>query len=232
MIVSIHQPNYIPWIGFFHKLISSDVYVIFDDVQFPRGKDYANRNQIKTNNGKMWLTASVLGKKDLKPWNQIEINNNGWKEKHIKNIKSFYKKTKYFNVYYPTLKLIYDHDYKFLLDFNMDLIISMCIALGKTPEMILSSDIKTELTGLDKILYILKELKATKYISGDGEGSKRYIDEQAFKNNNIELIWQNFKHPVYNQLHGEFIPYMSILDLLFNEGGPNSFNIIKNNICK
>ena len=225
MIVSIHQPNYIPWLGFFHKLLLSDTYVVFDDVQFPRGKDYANRNQIKTNNGKMWLTASVLGKKDLKPWNQIEINNNGWKEKHLTNIESFYKKTPYFKSYFLFLKRIYETDHKLLLDLNLDLIIFFLGCLDKIPNIILSSDIKTELTGLDKILYILKDQKATKYISGDGEGSRRYIDEQLFKDNNIELIWQNYKHPTYKQLYGEFIPYLSILDLLFNEG-PNSKNII------
>ena len=125
MIVSIHQPNYIPWIGFFHKLLLSNTYVIFDDVQFPRGKDYANINQIKTNNGKMWLTASVLGKKDLKPWNQIEINNNGWKEKHLKNIKSFYQKAPYFERYYPVLEKIYEQDHKLLIDLNIDLIIGL-----------------------------------------------------------------------------------------------------------
>ena len=228
MIVSIHQPNYIPWLGFFHKLLLSDTYVVFDDVQFPRGKDYANRNQIKTNNGKMWLTASVLGKKDLKPWNQIEINNNGWKEKHLTNIESFYKKTPYFKSYFLFLKRIYETDHKLLLDLNLDLIIFFLGCLDKIPNIILSSDIKTELTGLDKILYILKDQKATKYISGDGEGSRRYIDEQLFKDNNIELIWQNYKHPTYKQLYGEFIPYLSILDLLFNEG-PNSKNII---LCK
>ena len=225
MIVSIHQPNYIPWLGFFHKLLLSDTYIVFDDVQFPRGKDYANRNQIKTNNGKMWLTASVLGKKDLKPWNQIEINNNGWKEKHLTNIESFYKKTPYFKSYFLFLKRIYETDHKLLLDLNLDLIIFFLGCLDKIPNIILSSDIKTELTGLDKILYILKDQKATKYISGDGEGSRRYIDEQLFKDNNIELVWQNYKHPTYNQLYGEFIPYLSILDLLFNEG-PNSKNII------
>ena len=225
MIVSIHQPNYIPWLGFFHKLLLSDTYVVFDDVQFPRGKDYANRNQIKTNNGKMWLTASVLGKKDLKPWNQIEINNNGWKEKHLTNIESFYKKTPYFKSYFLFLKRIYETDHKLLLDLNLDLIIFFLGCLDKIPNIILSSDIKTELTGLDKILYILKDQKATKYISGDGEGSRLYIDEQLFKDNNIELIWQNYKHPTYKQLYGEFIPYLSILDLLFNEG-PNSKNII------
>ena len=228
MIVSIHQPNYIPWLGFFHKLLLSDTYVVFDDVQFPRGKDYANRNQIKTNNGKMWLTASVLGKKDLKPWNQIEINNNGWKEKHLTNIESFYKKTPYFKSYFLFLKRIYETDHKLLLDLNLDLIIFFLGCLDKIPNIILSSDIKTELTGLDKILYILKDQKATKYISGDGEGSRRYIDEQLFKDNNIELIWQNYKHPTYKQLYGEFIPYLSILDLLFNEG-PNSKDII---LCK
>ena len=225
MIVSIHQPNYIPWIGFFNKLLLSDTYVVFDDVQFPRGKDYANRNQIKTNNGKMWLTASVLGKKDLKPWNQIEINNNGWKEKHLNNIESFYKKTPYFKSYFLFLKRIYENDHKLLLDLNLDLIVFFLGCLDKIPNIILSSDIKTELTGLDKILYILKNQNATKYISGDGEGSKRYIDEQLFKDNNIELMWQNYKHPTYKQLYGEFIPYLSILDLLFNEG-PNSKNII------
>ena len=87
------------------------------------------------------------------------------------------------------------------------------------------TDIKTDLKGLDKILYILKNLNATKYISGDGDGSKRYIDEKLFSDQGIELVWQNYKHPIYKQQFNEFIPYMSILDLLFNEG-PNSKNII------
>ena len=176
----------------------------------------------------MWLTASVLGKKNLKPWNQIEINNNGWKEKHLNNIESFYKKSPYFKSYFIFLKRIYETNHNLLIDFNLDLIIFFIGCLNKNCNIVLSSDIKTQLTGLDKILYILKDQNATKYISGDGEGSKRYIDEQLFKNNNIELIWQNYNHPTYNQLHGDFIPYMSILDLLFNEG-PNSKNII---LCK
>ena len=218
MIVSIHQPNYIPWIGFFNKILSSDIYVVFDDVQFPRGKDYANRNQIKTNNSKIWLTVPVIGKSDLKPWNQIKINKNGWVNKHLTSIESFYKKAPYFNEYY--LK-----DHNLLVDLTLDLIKHFIKILNKETKIVLSSSIKTDLKGLDKILYILKTLNATKYISGDGEGSKRYIDESLFKENNIELIWQNYKHPVYKQQFNGFIPYMSILDLLFNEG-PNSKNII------
>ena len=225
MVVSIHQPNYIPWLGFFNKILLSDTYVVFDDVQFPRGKDYANRNQIKTNNGKMWLTVPVIGKSDLKPWNQIEINKNGWVNKHLSNIESFYKKTPYFNEYYPEIKNIYLKDHNLLIDLTLDLIKHFLKILDKEVKIILSSDIKTDLKGLDKILYILKNLNATKYISGDGDGSKRYIDEKLFSDQGIELVWQNYKHPTYKQQFNEFIPYMSILDLLFNEG-PNSKNII------
>ena len=225
MVVSIHQPNYIPWLGFFNKILLSDTYVVFDDVQFPRGKDYANRNQIKTNNGKMWLTVPVIGKSDLKPWNQIEINKNGWVNKHLSNIESFYKKTPYFNEYYPEIKNIYLKDHNLLIDLTLDLIKHFLKILDKEVKIVLSSDIKTDLKGLDKILYILKNLNATKYISGDGDGSKRYIDEKLFSDQGIELVWQNYKHPIYKQQFNEFIPYMSILDLLFNEG-PNSKNII------
>ena len=225
MVVSIHQSNYIPWLGFFNKILLSDTYVVFDDVQFPRGKDYANRNQIKTNNGKMWLTVPVIGKSDLKPWNQIEINKNGWVNKHLSNIESFYKKTPYFNEYYPEIKNIYLKDHNLLIDLTLDLIKHFLKILDKEVKIVLSSDIKTDLKGLDKILYILKNLNTTKYISGDGDGSKRYIDEKLFSDQGIELVWQNYKHPIYKQQFNEFIPYMSILDLLFNEG-PNSKNII------
>ena len=105
MIVSIHQPNYLPWLGYFDKIIKSDIFVIFDDVQYPRGKKgfFGNRNQIKTNNGKMWLTVPVIGKGDFKNFNEIEINYNGWNKKHIQNIYNFYKKATYFDKYFEDM---------------------------------------------------------------------------------------------------------------------------------
>tara|TARA_R110000868_G_scaffold409484_2_gene695068 strand:- start:2844 stop:3542 length:699 start_codon:yes stop_codon:yes gene_type:complete len=228
MVTSIHQPNYIPWLGFFHKVLLSDTYVVFDDVQFPRGKDFANRNQIKTNNGTLWLTATVLRKEDLKPWNQVEINNNGWIEKHLVNLEAFYKKTTYYKDYYPALNEIYLKKHNLLIDLNLDLIKYFLTVLDKKVDIVLSSSIPTELKGMDKILHILKTLNTTEYVSGDGEGSKRYIDEDLFKQSNIELVWQNYKHPTYKQQFGEFSPYMSIVDLIFNEG-PNSKDIILHN---
>lgn len=225
MIVSIHQPNYIPWLGFFNKILLSDIYIIFDDIQYPRGKDYANRNQIKTNNSKLWLTLPVIGKSELKPWNEIELNNNGWQQKHLNNIKTFYKKSLYFESYYSKLEEIYLKNHNKLVDFNVDLIKFFLKALDKDIKILYSSDIKTNLKGIDKIFYILKYVQATKYISGSGEGSRKYIKKEDFDKNNIELIWQEYKHPTYKQLYEGFIPQLSIIDLLFNEG-PNSKNII------
>ena len=90
MNVSIHQPNYLPWLGFFNKVAQSDIYVVFDDVQYPMGKDFHNRNQIKTNNGKTWLTIPVVGKSERRKFNEIQIKDNGWNEKHLNNINTTY----------------------------------------------------------------------------------------------------------------------------------------------
>lgn len=227
MIVSIHQPNYLPWLGFFDKISKSDTFVIFDDVQFPRGKNhFGHRNLIKTNAGSKWLTIPLVGKSEFKNFNEIEINYNGWNNEHVRLIDVFYNKTKYFNNYYPDIKNIIEQSYNNLSELNITLINYFLKCLDIKTNIVLSSNIcPSDMSGSDKILYILDQLKATKYISGTGPGSLRYINEDDFKTRNIELVWQHYNHPVYKQQYGDFIPYVSIIDLLFNEG-ENSKNII------
>ena len=130
MKTCIHQPNYLPWLGFFNKIAQSDTYVVFDDVQYPRGKDWANRNQIKTNNGKLWLTIPVVGKSEFRKWKDIEIADNRWSKKHLGNINNFYRKSKYFDVYYKDLEKFYNKDYLKLIDLNVDLIKYFCDVLN------------------------------------------------------------------------------------------------------
>ena len=220
MIVSIHQPNYLPWLGYFDKIIKSDIFVIFDDVQYPRGKKgfFGNRNQIKTNNGKMWLTVPVIGKGDFKNFNEIEINYNGWNKKHIQNIYNFYKKATYFDKYFEDIKIILMKEHSNLSELSTELILYFMEVLDIDTKIMYSSEFKTEKTGGDKIMYILKELNATEYISGNGPGSLRYINEEDFSDRNIKLTWQEYKHPEYKQLHSEFISHLSVLDLLFISG--------------
>ena len=227
MIVSIHQPNYLPWLGFFDKIKQSDYFVIFDNVQFPRGKNhFGHRNRIKTNNGTIWLTIPLLDKSNFKNFNEIKINYNGWQEKHLSLIENFYKKTPYFLDYFEDIKSILNKNHDSLCDLNTTLILYFLEKLDIKTKILFSSDIcPDEISGSERIDYILQSLKATQYISGDGPGSLRYINEDNFKQNNIDLIWQHYDTKPYKQLYGEFIPYMSIIDLLFNEG-PNSKNII------
>jgi hypothetical protein len=166
------------------------------------------------------------GKSELKNFDEIEINYNGWNNNHLNLIKNFYKKSKYFNVYYGDLESILRVNYKTLSELNSALIKYFLNVMEIKTQVVFCSEIcPKEVSGGDRIMYLLKNLNATKYISGTGPGSMRYINEQEFKDNNIELIWQHYNHPKYTQLYGDFKPYMCIIDLLFNEG-TNSKSII------
>lgn len=219
--VAIHQPNFLPWLGYFHKISLADIFVFFDDVQFPRGKTYGNRVKIKTNNGELWITVPVLSKGELPCFNSILINNTApWQRKILKTIELSYKKAKYFEKYHERFSEIFLSDYERLIDLNIALIQYVVEMLGLNVKLCLSSEILSgrELNAEDKIISILKYLEASVYVSGSGAGSERYIENGRFRLENIKLEWQIFSAPVYEQLWGPFIPGLSIIDLLFNCG--------------
>ena len=112
MIASIHQPNFLPWVGFFNKILRSDVYVVFDDVQFPRGKDIAYRNKIKINNGTKWLSVPISNESQLVPWNKAQISNTNWKTDHINSIHEAYRQSTHFETVFDELTKIYDNEYE------------------------------------------------------------------------------------------------------------------------
>ena len=223
MIVAIHQPNYLPWLGYFNKMAESDVFVLFDDVQLPvghgSGKGFVVRNRVKTANGVQWLTVPVKEKGELRLIKEALIVQDGkWQKKHWKTIQLSYKKAPYFDRYEAKFSQIYNASWENLGELNVTLIKLIKALMGINTMLILSSEMNIEARGAEKIISIVRELKADKYITGEGKGSKRYIAEEEFKKNNIELIYQQFKHPVYHQLWGDFVPNLSVIDLLFNEG--------------
>lgn len=227
MTVSIHQPNFLPWLGFFDKIKRSDAFVIFDNVQYPRGKGhFGNRNKIKIDNNSKWLTVPVEGKSEMKNFNQISYKKSNWKEEHLRLIHQFYNKSTYYKMYIEDFKDEYYKEFDNISDFNTNLIKYFLYELDIDTKVYFSSElIKEDVNGANRIMSILKKLKATKYITGSGSGSVRYINEDDFKKANIELEWQNYTHPVYEQKYGDFLPYMNILDLLFNVG-PYSDEVI------
>ena len=221
MIVSIHQPNYLPWLGFFDKIKRSDIFVVFDDVQFPRGKKhFGHRNQIKTPNGAKWLSVPIKNKSDMVSFNDTIINYDiDWQRDHCSLIVNNYQKAPYFNDYYQGIENIIMSEYKSLTELSTDLIRYFMKELNIDTKIIYSSSISgLGLKGSDKIFSILENTRAKSYITGSGPGSQRYIDEEEFKKRNINLHWQNYECKEYNQLFGDFIPYLSVVDLLFNHG--------------
>ncbi len=218
MRVAIHQPNYIPWIGFFHKMALCDLFVFFDDVQLPRGKSYASRTRLKGPNGLMWLTVPVLKKSGLEAIKETKIvSGSNWMKKHSRSIRSAYMKASGFEKYINLIETSYKENWTKLLDLNLTFIHKIRYILNLKCDLILSSSIgDSSLMGADRIMDILKVVSATSYLSGSGAGSQRYIDPIRFKKESIELISQDFVCPEYLQQWGEFVPNLCILDLIFN----------------
>jgi hypothetical protein len=221
MKVAIHQPNFLPWIGFFNKIRSVDLFILFDDVQFERGKTYTSRTKILTQGNETWLTVPVINKSSLLQIKDIEIVRDlNWKSKHLKTLALNYKKTPYFDDIFHLIDIIYKGNSNFLIDYNIPLIKSICEYLQFKTEFKLSSELHIEdANGSDKILNLLKSVKTNEYLSGKGEGSRRYINEREFKLAGIVLNWQDFILKPYKQFGTqEFIGNLSIIDLLFNMG--------------
>lgn len=227
MIIGIHQPNYIPWIGYFYKIMSCDKFVFLDDVQYIKNS-YINRNKIKTPQGDSWLTLPVYFKGNFgENINKIKLKNElNWNEKHLKTIEMNYKKSPFFQKYFNDLKEIYSIKYEYISDLNISIIKYILKVLDIKTEILLSSELQIEGSSTERLINICKALGGDKYFSG--KGGEKYQDEDLYSENKIDLIYTDFVHPHYPQLWNEFLPNMSMLDFLFN-CGEECVHIIKEN---
>lgn len=218
MNVTIHQPEHIPWLGFFHKINMADVYVVLDNVQYRR-RYFQNRNKIRTKDGYQWMTVP-LEKEDrdelLIKDARIANEDLKWKKRNIENIYHNYCKTPYFKYYWDEFKDIYSKDYLLLAELNFALLSFFFKKLGIKREIQLTSTLNVSGDKGDLILNICKALNAETYISGIS--GKEYLDLKLFHDASINVVFQEFHHPIYKQLHEPFIPCMSVIDLLFNHG--------------
>jgi hypothetical protein len=223
VIVTIHQPEHLPWLGFFHKISQADLFVILDSVQF-RKNYFQNRNKIRTANGWTWLTVPV--KRNINTLiKDVEIDNNqNWRKKCWNSIYFAYKKAPFFSEYSNILEKIYKRDWINLRELNIQLIKQFLSFLSLEPKILKSSEMDVHGKGSKLILNICKKVDADTYISGIF--GKEYLKLSDFKEAGIEVIFQEFHHPIYKQLYEPFISGMSIIDLLFNHG-PDSLGTIR-----
>lgn len=217
MILTAHQPVYLPWCGLFHKIAMADMFISFNQVQY-QPKDWNNRNLIKTHSGPTYLTVPVLRKGYLhKSISDIEINNSlPWARKHWKSISMAYASAPFFDKYKDFFESIYSRQWDRLVELNEALLVGL-LDLLRIPVPVRSAgdwDFEGEKSNL--VLDMCQKVGATKYISG--AMGVDYVDISSFENARIELYFQDYEHPTYPQLHGEFVSHLSVLDLLFNCG--------------
>ena len=232
MILTAHQLSYLPWLGYFHKIALADNFVILDSVQFEKNS-FTNRNKIKTSNGETWLTIPVEMKGHMEKTildMQMDSKSN-WKKKHWNSLVMNYKKTEYFNRYSSFFENYYQNQTNNLSEFILRSTLFFFEELKINPKTFRLSELKVESKKQDLIIDLCKVTNSNAFVFG--ALGKDYVDENLFRSSNIATYFQEYKHPVYPQLWGDFVPYMGIVDALFNLGPERTKEIIfKENITK
>jgi WbqC-like protein family len=217
VILTAHQPVYLPWLGLLHKIAVADLFCYFDIVQY-QTKDFNNRNRIKTHTGELWLSVPVESKNHFeKCVGDIRIVQSGWQRKHFKSIQHAYGKAAYFDAYSAELEsILLLQSFETLSELNFAILRFLMRSLGIDTPIVKASDYVFQGTKSDLVLDMCVQLKANVYIFGSqGRG---YADVDKFLAASVKPYFQDYRHPTYRQLHGDFLPYMSVIDLLFNEG--------------
>jgi hypothetical protein len=217
MRLVILQPSYLPWLGYFDQLHKSDVFVIYDDVQFDK-HGWRNRNRIKTPQGAQWLTVPVLTHGLGKPTNrQVRIKaGDPWPRKHLQALRTYYGKAPAFDLVFPRIEAWLSRPWDFLWELDLAGLAVFSDLLGLRREIRLSSELHVEGVQTERLIRICRALGADTYLTGDA--AKDYLEAAAFAAAGIRLEYHDYHHPTYAQLHGDFLSHLSIVDLLMNHG--------------
>lgn len=234
MNISIHQPHYFPWIGYLDKMAKSDIFVILDQVQLEKGSQMIRNCVLDANGAKKYITISADTKDYLaREYRSIQTKDiAGWTTRQLNALKNYYRKAKYQKEIMPILEHFFQG--------NHDTVCQWVCASIELARKIL--DIKTPLNYQSQIEYdrenkrsdlvyaICEALKADVYFSGRG-ASVSYLERDKFAANHIDIVFQDFQHPVYSQCgRATFIPGVSVIDMLFNCGIEESKRIFWKNV--
>ena len=227
MLVSINQPSYLPWLGYFERIARSDLHVVLDHVQFEKNS-YTNRNKVRTKDGWTWLTVPLMTKGrfgDL-AINVIEIvPGDPWPRKHWATLKMAYGKAPFFREYASAYEALYARNWPGFMPMVRAFLEQHLRDLGIGTPLRFSSEMGTDGEKSELVLNLCRAADADSYLSG--MMGRDYLDESAFAAANISIQYQDYAHPTYSQCQPGFEPHMGILDLLFNHG-PASRDILLN----
>lgn len=211
------QPGYLPWLGFFDQMRRADVFIYYDDVQFDK-HGWRNRNRVKTPEGPLWLTVPIrhhgLGQPRIL---DAEIDTRTpWARKHVGTLRQYYSKAPFFKTYMPEFEEMLSRPWTHIVDLDLETTAMMARWLGLAPEVHRASALGIAGEQSTRLLNLCRHFGATRYLSGSA--ARDYLDLAVFEAAGVSVEWQDYQHPVYPQLHGEFVPFLSALDLVLNCG--------------
>lgn len=211
------QPGYLPWLGFFDQLRRSSVFVYYDDVQYDK-HGWRNRNRIKSPDGPLWLTVPVRHKGlDQPAIRDIEIDpSRPWAKKHLASIEQLYRHAPHVQKYLPELREILSRPWTKLIDLDLALVETLSGWLGIRREIHLASSLGIPGGKTQRLVDLCRHFSVEAYLTGDA--ARDYLEVAEFEKAGIQVEWHDYRHPVYRQLHGDFVPYLSVIDLILNEG--------------
>jgi hypothetical protein len=218
MLVTIHQPHYLPWLGYLHRMAQADLFVVLDHVQFERG-NYQNRTRVRVNGAPHWLTVPVEqhSQKERIADKRVE-NRLDWARAHFETLRRAYASTGHFSAYAADLRAVYSTQWERLTDLNDALLEILRRAFDIRTPLVKSSTLGVGGHKSELVLNICRAVGAKGLLVGLG-GSREYLDRAAFASAGIELRFQEFRHPEYTQRgSAPFTPGLSAVDLLFNCG--------------
>ena len=227
MTAVIHQPDFLPYIGYFHRLLSADLLVVLDNVQYLRGsKSWHNRDKIRTSSGVGWLTVPTKKAPQKTDINTILISNDqNWRREHLSLLIHNYRKAMFFDEIFPYLERIYTGGEELLIDFTWKSVQVLMELFSIGIKWVFASETGASGSSNELLADILCKVGADTYLSGTG--AQGYFKSEPFEQAGKKVIWQHFVHPEYPQQFTPFIPYLSAVDLLFNCGIDKSQEILR-----
>jgi hypothetical protein len=218
-LVAIHQPNFFPWLGYFDKLARADVFVLLDDVQFPKkGGTWINRVRLLIDERPAWVTVPVdRSYHGVRQVREVRIDEQTrWRRKMLTTIQTDYGRAAHKDEVMPLLSELIENPTDQLAEYNRAAITALATALGMKIEFVLSSSLGVTAEATDRLLEIVKAVGGSRYLSGGGAAG--YQEDERFSEAGIELVHQRFEPPTYQQLASDPVPGLSVIDALLNCG--------------
>ena len=236
MIVAIHQPHFLPWLGYLHRMAQVDAFVLLDHVQFER-RNYQNRTMIRLNDQARWLSVPVVQRSRDERIIDKEVDNRlegakAWGPNHFATLRHAYRQARFFDTYAPEFKRLFDRRWDKLVHLNQAGLDLLREAFGIRTKLVRSSELAVQGARMELILNICRAVGADTLLAGMG-GSRGYLDAEAFARGGVRIEYHDFKHPEYPQCgKAPFIKGLSAMDMLFNYGPQASSLLLPEHMAK